>query len=203
MKITHLVSRLAVIGHGAIVMALRVVREAAIDRLWGGSRPNRIDRVRASHDFTYPDIGFTTARDQLEGSVFPAYLRFREARTRENGLEVAEATWAIHEKVWHESGCVPDKDQFRAVLFAACPELKLMRDWAETGKHAGLYRKVRLVKITGAGSQGNLVDSCGLFGGRTGPPPCTLAIETVDGKSYNVEATLERVVQFWKSYLVK
>jgi hypothetical protein len=90
----------------------------------------------------YPEIGLDNAKAYLHDVLRPAYQQFTERGTRANLLQVAQAAWAIHERLWHDKGCVPPLEQFRADLFKACPVLRLMRDIAETGKHTGLKREV-------------------------------------------------------------
>ena len=53
-----------------------------------------------------------------------------------------------------------------ADLFKECPELELLRDYAETCKHAGLDRKnppVRLVSLTGAEPPPSSIELIELF----------------------------------------
>jgi hypothetical protein len=129
----------------------------------------------------------------------PASLRrFKQAQTRASALEVAQAAWALHERLWHDQGCnPPDIGQFRAELFKECPELRLMRDHAETGKHVELSRQgVELISITGAENPGGVWEISDPFGQRTVPGQCTLEYVT-HGKSYKVTDVLERVVRFW------
>jgi hypothetical protein len=127
--------------------------------------------------------------------------------------QVAQAAWAIHERLWHDKGRAPPLDQFREDLFKACPELQLMRDIAETSKHAGLNRKsVEVARITGEENRGGTVEvSEGIreVNGQLMPMPrhttkraCTLMIETVGGRSYPVPETLKTVVDFWVATLM-
>lgn len=109
----------------------------------------------------YPGIGLDNAKAHLHDVLRPAYQQFTERGTRTNLLQVAQAAWAIHERLWHDNGCVPPKNRFRADLYKACPELRLMRDIADTGKHTGLDREVppvELVRITGAENSGGTVE---------------------------------------------
>jgi len=149
----------------------------------------------------YPEIGLDSAQAHLHDILSPAYGQFTERGTRANLLKVAQAAWDIHERLWHDKGCVPPLDQFREDLFKACPELRLMRDIAETGKHTGLDRKnppVELVRIAGAENPGGTSEISGpLVMTYTTKPTCTLMIETVDGRSYPVPETLKIVVEFW------
>ena len=159
----------------------------------------------------YPEISFDNARAHLHDVLSPAYRQFTERGTRANLLQVAEAAWAIHERLWHDKGCVPSMKKFRADLFKACPKLRLMRDIADTGKHSGLDREVppvELVRITGAENPGGTVDkrSSWLLNGEpalsTTEPTCELMIETVDGRSYPVPETLKTVFDFWAATLM-
>ena len=150
---------------------------------------------------TYPQIGFSDARAQLNEVLIPAYRRFNERGTRVHTLEVAQAAWALHERLWHDGGCTPILERFRADLFNACPELRLMRDVAETGKHTGLRRTNVLVeRITGSENPGGTLEISGPLGNYTTKPTCTLTIET-NGKNYPVPETLKTVVEFWAAKL--
>jgi hypothetical protein len=157
----------------------------------------------------YPQIGLDSAGLHLADVLYPAYRRFEEAQTRANALAVALAAWNLHERLWHDKGCKPALDQFRANLFSACPELELMRDLAETGKHAGLNRDVKLVSITGAENPGGTlvindgpVGPEGPFRGNlTTVPTCTLTMNYTDGKTYSVPDVLKKVVGFWSKEL--
>ena len=143
--------------------------------------------------------------------LYPAYNRFSERQTRETALAVAQAAWQLHERLWHDKGCEPDKiDDFRADLYRTCPELELLRDWVETAKHSGLGRSgVKLVSITGAENPGGTlvinegpVTSAGPFrGNRTTVPTCTMTLNFDDGKSYDLQEVLKRVVEFWRKEL--
>jgi hypothetical protein len=108
----------------------------------------------------YPDIGLSSAAQYLHDALVPANARFRQKQTRETLLAVASPAWALHERLWHDQGCNPDLEQFRADLFKQCPELELLRDFVETAKHTGLNRKsVRLVNLTGAKKPGGVGDN--------------------------------------------
>jgi hypothetical protein len=160
---------------------------------------------------TYPKIGLDTAKAHLVDVLYPAYARFQERRTRATGLEVAQATWALHERLWHDRGCKPEKlPDFEADLYKACPDLKLTRDWVETAKHSGLGRPdVELVSITGDENPGGtLVTNDGpvapggpFRGNRTTVPTCTLTMNCSDGSTHSVPDVLKRVVNFWKTEL--
>lgn len=153
----------------------------------------------------YPQIGIHNALAHLHDVLSPAYARFMERGTRANALAVAEAAWALHERYWHENGCQPALPQFREDLYKACPELKLMRDYAETGKHAGLGRgDVQLVSITGAENPGGTLEVTGGFlgdgplrAGKQHTAECTLTMNCADGTSHSVPDVLKRVVDFW------
>jgi hypothetical protein len=80
----------------------------------------------------HPHVGLEDAKTHLHDMLRPAYRDFTEKGSRANLVKVAEAAWAIHERLWHENGRVPPLTQFREDLFKACPELRLMRDIAET-----------------------------------------------------------------------
>ena len=106
---------------------------------------------------------------------------------------------ALRERLWHDQGCNPDLEQFRADLFKECPELELLRDFVETGKHTGLDRKspaVRLVNLTGAENPGGVVEMTSPFGTLITPLECTLTFNYSDGKSYKVTDVIKRVVDF-------
>jgi hypothetical protein len=52
----------------------------------------------------YPEIGLDSARMHLHEVLSPAYQRFTERGTRANLLQVAEAAWEIHERLWRDKG---------------------------------------------------------------------------------------------------
>jgi hypothetical protein len=149
----------------------------------------------------YPDIGLGNAAQYLHDALVPAYARFRQKQTRETLLAVASPAWALHERLWHDQGCKPPKlEKFRARLFKECPDLELLRDYVETGKHTGLSRKnppVRLVGLTGAENPGGVVEMTSPFGTLIAPLECTLTFNYPDGKSYKVTDVIKRVVDFW------
>ena len=162
--------------------------------------------------FKYPEIGLDSARMHLHDVLSPAYRQFTERGTRANLLKVAEAAWAIHERLWHDNGRVPPLEQFRADLFKDCRELRWMRDIAETGKHTGLDRgDIEVARITGEENPGGTLEVSGgilevngqyiTTPRRTTKPTCTLMIETVDGRSYPAPETLKTVVDFWVATL--
>jgi hypothetical protein len=152
----------------------------------------------------YPQIGLENALQYLNDVVYPAYARFKQRQTRANALEVAGATWALHERLWRDKGCKPAKPQFRADLYRACPELELMRDYAEAGKHSGLSRDgVRLAEITGSENPGGTWEISSPLGQTTASPTCTLKMECINGRIYDVPHVLRRVVEFWSKELQK
>ena len=151
---------------------------------------------------TYPQIGLGDALQYLNDVLYPAFTRFRKRQTRATALEVAQAAWALHERLWHDNGCKPDKTQFRANLFNACPELKLIRDYAEIGKHFGLDRSnARHFEITGSENPGGIEEISDLFGQRTVVPTCTMTMDYGGGETYSLPDVLKRVVEFWSTEL--
>jgi hypothetical protein len=150
----------------------------------------------------YPQIGLGDAVQRLDEVLYPAYKHFRERQTRANALQVAEAAWALHERLWHDNGRKPELSQFRADLFKACPELKLMRDYAEAGKHVGLDRSdARHFDITGSENPGGIGEISDVCGQRPFSAECTLTMDYGDGETYNVPEVLKRVVEFWSTKL--
>src|SRR5262245_66581235 len=106
----------------------------------------------------------------------------------------------MHERLWHDQGRKPELEQFRADLFKACPELKLLRDYVEAAKHTGLGRKnppVRLVSVTGGENPGGIAEISDPFGQRRTTLDCTLTFNYDDGTSYKVTDVINRVVVFW------
>jgi hypothetical protein len=149
----------------------------------------------------HPQIGFENALQYLNDVLYPAYARFSARETRTNALEIAQAAWALHERLWHDEGRKPDLAQFRTDLFKDCPELELMRDYAEAGKHFGLDRPTGFVGIQGAENPGGTLEIFSPFGMTTTVPTCTLTMEYSDGKTYSVPIVLKRVVEFWSNKL--
>jgi hypothetical protein len=145
----------------------------------------------------YPDIGHGNAAQLLNDVLLPANARFGQKQTRETLRAVADPAWAMHDRLWHDQGC-PDKEKFRADLFKDCPELELLRDYVDTGKHFGLDRKsVRLVSLTGAENPGGVIENTGPLGTLITTPECTLMFNTSDGKSYKATDVIKRVIDFW------
>jgi hypothetical protein len=149
-----------------------------------------------------PQIGFAKASLYLHDALLPAYSRFQRAQKVAIALDVAQHAWALHERLWHDQGCKPKLQKFRAELFKRCPELQLMQDLAEAGKHVELSRKgVQLVSITGAENPGGVWQISDPFGQRNVAGQCTLAFNVIGGGSYKVTDVLERIVEFWVNKL--
>jgi hypothetical protein len=147
----------------------------------------------------YPDIGLGSAAQYLHDVLIPANARFRQKQTRETLLAVASPAWALHERLWHDQGCNPDREQFRADPFKQCSELELLRDFVETAKHTGLNREtppVRLVNLTGAENTGGVGEMTDPFGTLITSHECTLTLNYSDG-SHKATDVIKRVVDFW------
>ncbi len=152
------------------------------------------------HETKYPKIGLETALDHLHDVLDPAYVQWTRRQTRANALAIAQAAWQLCDRYWHDKGC-PDKQPFMDALYNACPELRLMRDHAETGKHTGLGRAdVQLVSITGAENPGGISETATPIGTHTAVPECTLTMHAGD-KDYDLSDLLKRVVGFWHKEL--
>jgi hypothetical protein len=159
----------------------------------------------------YPQIGLDSAHLHFGDILLPAYRDWEQAQTRANALAIAQSAWQLCERYWHDKGCPGTITAFRESLSKSCPELKLMRDYAETGKHSGLTRpSVQLVSITGFENPGGtLTISPGLSSDPTVPfrppftttPTCTLTLNA-GGKAYPLLDLLKRVVEFWRKELL-
>jgi len=157
----------------------------------------------------FPAIGIEDAQSYFRLDLCPAYARFREVQTRVNALSVAQSAWALIEWRWNDKGRTPPLEQFRTDLFTKCPELRLLRDYAEAGKHVGLDRTdVEFDGITGAESPGGTFETSGPQMGDAGPfrgrqhfrPQCTLVMNH-GGKTHSLPDVLHRVVEFWSREL--
>jgi hypothetical protein len=152
---------------------------------------------------TIPDIGLAKASDYFDLVVSPAYTRFAHKQTRANALTFAVAAWHLHDRLWHDRGSPHPKEQFVEALFVACPELRMVRDLADAGKHHALDRpSVKLTKIIGAENPGGIGEISSPLGQTSAVPECTLEIE-FDGTCYLLPDVLRRVVEFWRSEITK
>jgi hypothetical protein len=157
----------------------------------------------------YPRIGFDDAASFFLEVLTPAYSRFGQSQTRSNALLVAQAGWAMIERHWHDSGRTGSLEEFRRGLFTKCPELELLRDHAEGGKHFGLDRPkppVTLEGIFGEERPGGTYETAGPQMPDGGPfrrrqhfePECTLAMKH-RGQDHSVAEVLGKVIEFWRN----
>jgi hypothetical protein len=156
------------------------------------------------------NIGFASARDYLDRAVYPANATWQKRMTRENAVALAKALWDLRD--WHRNDLPdpkPQKGDLEKQLFAACPELKLIKDLAESAKHGGKLDRdgVEVRAITGAESPGGTLTVTGPVGDRPfgsnyeGPPPCTLALDLRNGQSRKLPEVLETTLHFWREKL--
>lgn len=162
-------------------------------------------RREIEQELKIPDIGLNSASDYFHDVVSPAYNRFAQRQTRANALEFALGAWHLCERLWHDRGKLGDKDRFAEALCAACdPELRLVHDLADAGKHHELRRKsVRLARIVGAENPGGIGEIAGPLGQTRVEPQCTLEIEDFDGSCHPLPAALKHVIEFWRSEITK
>lgn len=153
---------------------------------------------------TIPNIGFNNASNYLEHFVLPAFRAFTKTPTRANAIEFAVASWHLHDHLWHDRG-KPDrpKSKFVAKLIKACPELRLMRDLADAGKHHELDRpSSSLVRLEGA-EGGGILESFGPLGMTSAFDRGSLELVERDGSRHDPATVFRRVVEFWRSEVTK
>ena len=138
------------------------------------------------------NIGRSSALDYLDQQVSPAYGRFRDIPSRENAIGVATALWETTGWLWSDRHPGVDRrknkpaaDAFDADLFKRCPDLKLIRDIADTAKHGGeLNRKdVVVTGISGSGRPGGRSETFTPYGNLQSTPARTLRIAPAFGES--------------------
>lgn len=131
------------------------------------------------------------------------HIRASRKGRHANALTLAVAAWHLHDRLWHDRRSPHPKEQFVEALFVACPELRMVRDLADAGKHHALDRpSVKLTKIIGAENSGGIGEISSPLGQTTSIPTCTLEIE-FDGSCYPLPDALRRVVEYWRSEITK
>jgi hypothetical protein len=149
-----------------------------------------------------PDIGFNSASDYLEYHVLPALAEFSRHPTRANALTFGVAAWHLHDRLWVKRG-KPKRQRFVAALIESCPELRLVRDLADAGKHHELSRpSVTLARLEGAEGGGTL-ESFGPFGMTSSFDRGSLAIVEHNGSRHDPMMVFRRIVTFWQSEVKK
>jgi len=153
------------------------------------------------------NIGVNNAREYLDSVAYPANSSFVRIKNRDNAIALAKTLWELRDWHWNDlPDPKPAKGELDKQLFAACPELELVRDVAESAKHGGkLHRRgVKVLAITGAGSPGGtstVTGPAGYGASYEGPPPCTLALDLGNGQSRNLPEVLETTLRFWRDTL--
>ena len=165
------------------------------------------------------DIGHKTTREHFVLFTLPAHTRFNEIQTRKNAIDCAKTIWELRD--WHWRDQNPGLDsrvrpeaftQFTEGLFAACPQLELIRDIAESAKHGGELGRgtVKVKAIEGAEYPGGTLRRTGPPLTPTGPframheiakPESTLRVVLIDGSSQSLPQVLAGAVEYWRNRL--
>jgi hypothetical protein len=152
---------------------------------------------------TIPNIGFNNARVYVEYHVMPAYRDFDQTPTRSNAVKFAEAAWHVHDRLWHDRGKPNRLADFAADMIKACPELRLIRDLADAGKHHELDRgSVTLAGLDGS-EGGGVLESFSPLGMTSSVDRGSLKIKEHDGSEHDPLVVFRRVVEFWRSEATK
>ncbi len=137
----------------------------------------------------YVDFGLASAREYWTEVAEPAYERFVNDESRGNAITAFRVLWPLHDWLWHEQH--PGKDTrkskdyelFRQQLFANCPDLALLRDIADAGKHRGLGRaNVHVREMAKTWPQN--------------ARPLTIVLD--NGTEHNITDVLARVVEYFR-----
>src|SRR5262249_9901718 len=140
---------------------------------------NMKKKKRQPRKVAYPAIGYGDAREYWEKEVLPVYAQFKNLPNHKNALSLASRIWDLHDRAWHDNNPnVEPRDNangyqiFSEHLLKCCPALGLIRDVAESIKHAGLSRpSVKVKGIEGVGSPGGKIQHFKAFGGMEEYPP--------------------------------
>lgn len=147
---------------------------------------------------TTPNIGFDNPSAYFEYCILPAYRAFVGTPQRTNAVAFAIAAWHLNDRLWHYQG-KPNREAFVAALMKACPELRLVRDLADAGKHHELNRpSVTVARIEGA-EGGGILESFGPLGMTSSIDRGSLQIVEQDGSRHDPAIVFCRVVEFWQS----
>jgi hypothetical protein len=163
------------------------------------------------------NIGSNKASDYFGQHVVPANTRFLKISNSENAISLAKALWDTAGWLWSDRHPGVDRRNHPAAgafdddLFKGCPDLRLIRDVAETAKHGGeLSRKSVVVSgISGSGSPGGTSFISNPFGPPMGErpsgpfggmmvqstPECTLRIDH-EGGSRDMKEALTAAFKF-------
>jgi hypothetical protein len=155
------------------------------------------------------NLGFGSALDYWHQITNRAFMRFKEAPTRENAIECAKAIEDLRDWLWTkenpgvDSRAMPDVYRtFNQGLFAECPDLAIIKDIAEFAKHGGQLGRgsVMVKEIEGAGI-GGLSHEGGPLGNYDRKPVCTLEAVLRDGSKKPIPEMLSRAVLYWRDRL--
>jgi hypothetical protein len=151
----------------------------------------------------YIDLGLTSAKEFWSKVVLPDYDEFKQSHTARDAVHAALSAWHLSEWVFCEQPPSTQKEDFRKDLIKACPELGLVRDYAETAKHRGLSRgNIKVSKV----EPDSRVESVqhvhiGDFGSVSiairGTSAVTMFLD--DGTSRQFSDVLSCVIDYWRT----
>jgi hypothetical protein len=134
----------------------------------------------------------------------PAYERFQTQANAANAINASIYAWQVHDWIWHEEHAGEDTQNnldytnFRKDRFRDCPDLALIRDVADAGKHRGLGRSDAEVR--------RVAGQTHIFRRITGPDrrlrrtvwTTPLLITLTDGSTQGFADVLARVIAYWR-----
>jgi len=158
--------------------------------------------VSSNRVVTYVDLRVYTVAQYWAELLIPNVKAFLRDPSSLTVFNAALSTWHLVDWVWHERN--PDEDtqrngrfnDYRKLLLTACPDLVLLRDIAEAGKHRGLGRSG--------------VSTAGLLALQLRQQRTTFYVlrdydpkETDHGTAENFRDILKRALEFWRTTELK
>lgn len=140
-----------------------------------------------------------SASDYFELSVYQAYRDFDRHSTRTNAVQLAVAAWHVVDRLKRDRG---NQGGFVESLFAACPELDLVRRLANVGKHDQLRDPDQMVHLEGA-EGGGILESFSPLGMTSSVNRGSLELVEANGSRHDLGTVFRRVMEFWKFELAK
>jgi hypothetical protein len=161
-------------------------------------------------DTLYIDFGFRSAREFWAELVVPAYERFKAEPIRANAISASVHAWHVQDWIWHDqhpredTRRNPKYKKYQDDLAKDCPQLALIRDVADAGKHCGLGRQTVEVKQVASKTrfvgpfntaQFNTMPFNHMYSVRT-----PLVITLTDGSVHGFAEVLSRVIDYWRAH---
>jgi hypothetical protein len=152
-------------------------------------------------------IGLDTAKDFWTEVVLPDYKQFTDAGNTRDGVHAALTAWHLHDWLFLEKypagGTKKEKKAFQQELIDACPELRWLREFAETAKHRALrlpgLQVERVEPATLVERTTPIPTDFGSFSLRvTGKSPVVIVLLD-DGSAHQLFDVLARVIEYWRT----